>query len=709
MTNMNVLALRKQASINTPELLLEQALSLISNAIPAIQSAQVFQVARGGLVMWQGYHSDYDNGMFVPIAAQSPYQDAIEQQSIIATELDGVHTVTAAIVNQYETFALLEIKSDQALDPNIIVDFADDLGLLLHTQVMDRLLHQQISITGQLSIATSLIDVANIIANTVLQAGQFVSVNTIHYENDEAVGGRVIATANRQQAYTREIDLALTLSEVQQFHDLLQQDGEVLVSDLSQDERFSAAGKQWLSNQNINSIYMMPLWVNSRLSAFIGIADTQQVFTLTHLEKELFQNIAHQASIAIEKQHLLEQSQVSAQQSNEQVRVLRLINALVSEANSGELDKPLLQKTSDILLDITDVDHVGIVMREGDQAYVVSEAPSQGFIAYSIEMGADSIHSLLEKTRVPIIVPDVEKDDVLPSLTKKSLIESNIQSIVILPMFDENDQLMGSVGLDYFSKRDNIDENIVEIAQTVVTQVALSLQNIRLLSESQQKAQQLEQLTNFGQSLRAYLTLEEILQTTLNYAPSVIGAEYTSILLYDRSHNTIRNSARYFQDESKITLDGTSITESDNSIALQAWTTHETVHINDLHAGWDWKHPLERELQSLVALPLRLAGVMLGVLEIGSLQAHHFNTTDLATMQQISNQLAIALSNATAYAQSQQVARNKTQANDIIAKLQQQLEVGDILNVTIQELGKAIGAKKARIRLGTSPSNIGES
>ena len=41
----------------------------------------------------------------------------------------------------------------------------------------------------------------------------------------------------------------------------------------------------------------------------------------------------------------------------------------------------------------------------------------------------------------------------------------------------------------------------------------------------------------------------------------------------------------------------------------------------------------------------------------------------------------------------------------IYGQLQQQSEIDQILNVTLNELGKAIGAKRARIRLITSDEN----
>jgi len=54
--------------------------------------------------------------------------------------------------------------------------------------------------------------------------------------------------------------------------------------------------------------------------------------------------------------------------------------------------------------------------------------------------------------------------------------------------------------------------------------------------------------------------------------------------------------------------------------------------------------------------------------------------------------------------QSQRLARSKALVNDISSQLQQQMEIEQLLDVTINELGKALGARKARIHLAMKES-----
>ena len=73
---------------------------------------------------------------------------------------------------------------------------------------------------------------------------------------------------------------------------------------------------------------------------------------------------------------------------------------------------------------------------------------------------------------------------------------------------------------------------------------------------------------------------------------------------------------------------------------------------------------------------------------------------DRSVLSQLANQLASILEKTTADIQNQRQAQNKILANEIALQLQQQMNMDSLLNTTVTELGKALGAKRARIRLG---------
>ena len=111
-------------------------------------------------------------------------------------------------------------------------------------------------------------------------------------------------------------------------------------------------------------------------------------------------------------------------------------------------------------------------------------------------------------------------------------------------------------------------------------------------------------------------------------------------------------------------------------------------------------HSFNEDVKSLIAVPLYLRGTIQGIVEVGKVLRNGFSNTDIAIFQQLASQLAVALESADAYTQNQRLARSKAQVNEITNSLQRQTELDRIMTVTARELGKALGAKRARIRLG---------
>jgi GAF domain-containing protein len=86
---------------------------------------------------------------------------------------------------------------------------------------------------------------------------------------------------------------------------------------------------------------------------------------------------------------------------------------------------------------------------------------------------------------------------------------------------------------------------------------------------------------------------------------------------------------------------------------------------------------------------------------MGHARPFAYSETDVIVFQQLTDHLATAIENATLYAKSRRGAYNEALVNNIAVRLQQQGDIEDMLHITASDLGKALGARRARIRLGT--------
>lgn len=708
MTELNVLALNNQAHIRTPEDLLAELLPQFVEAVDTVRDASVYHLSRGGLVLWHTTKNSEQIGTFYSLEADSIFQAALEQDQAVIDEEQ--HIVVTPMIANGETFALLHVEYDGSINLELVQEFANDLGLVLHDRNLHRLVQKQMSAMALMHEAKSLTDVAAIVAQTMAESQQYIGMNVFEFDAQGKVqAARIITTANRRETFAANMVMPINQSAIQSIYELLEAEGDILISDVANDARFSMEGQQWLLQQKAKSTYLIAMPIQGRLFAFISLIDTKQAMAPTQLEALLFKNVAYQAAAVIEKQELLEQTRQSADEADEQVRVMRLLHDLVQQINQEQDETRILNETSETLLKATHADHIGIILMQDNRGYVVSEAPKQGIVGLEVEAGAGSVSEIMKKQRKPLVINDVSNDTVLLQKTRAALQQVGAESVVLIPMFDLNNRLLGSVGLDYYTKQDPISPVVIETAQMIVSQVVSNIHRVRLLLQSQQQAKQLQHITDFGQKLRAYLGIEEIVRTALQASRDLLELDYLAIMTYERQSDHLRYVGEIHYDETWVSIHGKFVDVEADMIAAQAWSKREMMYIDDLHADWEWKHPYEQDLQTVIAQPLASAGVVLGVMEIGHRNPSAYNAVDITTFQQMSNQLAIALSNAEAYAQSQKLARNKTLANDIITKIQQQADVRAILEVTVKELGQALRAKRGRIRLGSaSPQSSGD-
>ena len=107
------------------------------------------------------------------------------------------------------------------------------------------------------------------------------------------------------------------------------------------------------------------------------------------------------------------------------------------------------------------------------------------------------------------------------------------------------------------------------------------------------------------------------------------------------------------------------------------------------------------DTRSEMALPLISRGQVIGALDVQSTKEAAFDEADIAIMQTMADQLANAIENARLFEKTQHLAQRERTISQITSKLRSALNLEAILQTTVQELGQALGASEAIVRLGT--------
>lgn len=422
----------------------------------------------------------------------------------------------------------------------------------------------------------------------------------------------------------------------------------------------------------------------------------------TDRDRRLYVSLRDQARVVLENQRLLRDISTGAAELGQQVRVLQAINQLAASLATVRDEAELMNEAALALVTALRVDHVGITLLNPDQlsATVVGEYPAAGAVGVFIP-GDNPLQEKIRNSRQPIIIQDIDHEAEIAPDAVEAMRQIGVRSVMFYPMVDQRGVYMGSIGLDVYQKGYSFDSQVLEITRTIAAQVIISLQNIRQLRGTQRQADQLQRLAQLSQSAQTSLDRDNILEMTVIQTPQIVTADHVNFYEIDLDR---REPWLRFQ------LDGdqVNIWDVENAppvtiaptLLYEVWQSREQGHVPDSHAADQPFHSTDPErLRSVMVAPIVTRGVVRGLLEIGREVAYGFTETDAIIFRQLANQISVAIENADAYTQTQRIARSKALVNEISSQLQQQVEFEDILNVTMNELGTALRARRGRIRL----------
>ncbi|MBC8099889.1 MAG: GAF domain-containing protein, partial [Armatimonadetes bacterium] len=448
----------------------------------------------------------------------------------------------------------------------------------------------------------------------------------------------------------------------------------------------------------VSSSVAIPILENGMVIHLVHVLfQTPQIFERT--TRQLYKAVRDQLTIVLQNQRLIRNTRASAAQLGSQVRVLQVLNQLALNTNNLQDEPALMDEAAQAFYNALRLDHCGIILlnQDGKSGTVVSDYPGQSMVGLQVTDN-DDLQLQLRTTRQSIYIPDVASEPRLSPNSRDALMQFGIQTILLVPLINADNQFLGSVSLEYYALGHQISDELRDISRTIAAQVALGLQNIRQAHNTQRQSTQLQALVNFSQQLQTKSALPAILEATA-HIQQILLLDHLRLLLLDAELGTLYIALEI--DRGSISLD-TLPTPSgfEATAAGQAWATRQVVTGVDLRLPSATVQPSQPDLRAVMAAPLLAYGAPAGVLELASATPYAYTDTDLLVFSQVVNQLGVALENAQTYAQNQRVAHSKALVNEISSQIQKQVDLDSLLSVTVNELGRALGARQARVRLG---------
>jgi len=193
-------------------------------------------------------------------------------------------------------------------------------------------------------------------------------------------------------------------------------------------------------------------------------------------------------------------------------------------------------------------------------------------------------------------------------------------------------------------------------------------------------------------------TLDEALDTLVQFTVSVIGADRGAIFLNDPANNELytRITEGKFRRELRVL--------NTSGIAGEVFSTAQAVIIHDAYADPRFNRSVDERTgyttQKILCVPLRtLRGEILGVAELINKKDGDFTTQDLRMLDSMLRQAAIALESHRTVESVERARSQEREFLNLITEIASEIKLGPLLQRLIGAISEMLGAERSTLFL----------
>jgi formate hydrogenlyase transcriptional activator len=297
---------------------------------------------------------------------------------------------------------------------------------------------------------------------------------------------------------------------------------------------------------------------------------------------------------------------------------------------------------------------------------------------------------LVWQTQQPLLVPNLAEERRWPKVTHR-MREDGINSFCEVPLTTALRRL-GSMGFGSLEK-EAYGEADVELLLQVGNQVAVAVDNVLHHQDLIHRQDQLRLLLEVSEAIASHRDLEALFRDLAQRLPQIVPFDFINAVLHEPARDVMRLWLLVTSQPSTISP-GLEL-PVDESPGGVVWKTQRPLTVNDVTQERRFPKLMamlrENGVQSFCAVPLTTAQRRLGAMGFGSLQQRAYQEAEINFMQQVANQVAVAVDNVLHAASAQSAQRQLQDERD---RTQLLLEVNNavVAHLNLDDLFTAVSA-----------------
>lgn len=385
-----------------------------------------------------------------------------------------------------------------------------------------------------------------------------------------------------------------------------------------------------------------------RQGAVIGqISFSSHTQPYTNEDASLAQSFANQASLAIENAFLFKQTQRRA----EEAETLRQATAtIISTLNLNQLLENILAQLERVI----PYNYAYLILVNNDRLCVVAERNQEGtksFIGFEASAN-NEVFKEMKTTKQAIILDNVAND----TRFEKWRVEDNfVRSWLGVPLMRRG-EVFGQLSLHSW-KIGTYTDNDKALAQAFANQASSAIENAQLLDQLEKRVKdrtrELAALFELASISNEITEINQILHKSLKISLDSIAHKKGTIHLYHPHEKKFQLVAH--ENLPKRMLETLNNIPIGGGLVSCVFNQKKRIISNNIYSDPHSLFYLSKHIKSFacVCTPLCVKENFIGILSVYSDNVHKISSGDLALLETISDQIAIAVENAQLRKQAQ--------------------------------------------------------
>ena len=450
------------------------------------------------------------------------------------------------------------------------------------------------------------------------------------------------------------------------------QNGELMLV-MNLDENDEWRESPLLNAMQSKSFIALPIKVEGEVVAAVLAVSREPLPMLTEEDEQVYYQIARQSSIIFQNIELL----TSVRRRLQEVNLLLDFSRTLSGLGPASIMEALLKSA----LQVISAAHAGIVLLWNETTEYLEPAVVQNYannesMEKILYRYGEALPGKVFAKRESLYVDEVDftRDYTLSAsqlLLYRQATGGRLPISSLLIPIQTGDYCAGVLVLDNFNKTGAFKREDEALLLSLSQQVALSLQNLRLIQSTEERATQLEALTDVTTSITSSLQSEELIPSLLGQLESVIPYDRATLWLYDAQNLQVASSRGFLRNRAE--LSPAELAE-EKTLIQEVLRTRKPVSVPDRRDDGRFNLVSESEFLSWLGMPLLSKGEVIGIMALDKQEAGFYTKTHIQIGATFAGQAAVALENARLYQSTLSTAERLEILNAMSAEVSANLE-----------------------------------